>query len=59
MLGGMAVIEAEELRRTYKTTTGVIRRKALTVDAVRGVSFSVESACAGPPGPGRRPRSRC
>ena len=38
----MAAIEAEGLRRTYKTTTGVIRRKALTVDAVRGVSFSVE-----------------
>jgi ABC-2 type transport system ATP-binding protein len=42
MLGAMAVIEAEELRRTYRTTTGVIRRKALTVEAVRGVSFAVE-----------------
>ena len=38
----MAVIEAEELRRTYRTTTGVIRRKALAVEAVRGVSFTVE-----------------
>ena len=38
----MAVIEAEELRRTYRTTTGVIRRKALAVEAVRGVSFAVE-----------------
>src|SRR5204863_6340600 len=38
----MAVIEAIELRRTYRTTTGVIRRKPLSVEAVRGVSFSVE-----------------
>src|SRR5436853_1186689 len=37
----MAVIEAIELRRTYRTTTGVIRRKPLEVEAVRGVSFSV------------------
>ena len=38
----MAVIEAIELRRTYRTTTGVVRRKPLDVEAVRGVSFSVE-----------------
>jgi ABC-2 type transport system ATP-binding protein len=38
----VAVIEAIELRRTYRTTTGVVRRKALDVEAVRGVSFSVE-----------------
>src|SRR3954468_13729786 len=38
----MAVIEAVDLRRTYRTTTGVLRRKPLTVDAVRGVSFRVE-----------------
>src|SRR3954470_21021963 len=38
----MAVIEAIELRRTYRTTTGVIRRKPLEVEAVRGVSFGVE-----------------
>jgi ABC-2 type transport system ATP-binding protein len=38
----MAVIEAIELRRTYRTTTGVIRRKPLEVEAVRGISFSVE-----------------
>jgi ABC-2 type transport system ATP-binding protein len=37
----MAVIEAENLKRTYKTTTGTIRRKSLTVEAVRGVSFEV------------------
>jgi ABC-2 type transport system ATP-binding protein len=38
----MAVIEARDLKRTYKTTTGVIRRKPLEVEAVRGVSFAVE-----------------
>jgi ABC-2 type transport system ATP-binding protein len=37
-----AVIEARELRRVYKTTTGVVRRKPLEVEAVRGVSFTVE-----------------
>jgi ABC-2 type transport system ATP-binding protein len=38
----MPVIEAVDLRRTYKTTTGVLRRRRLDVEAVRGVSFSVE-----------------
>ena len=38
----MAVIEASGLRRTYRTSTGVIRRKRLEVEAVRGISFSVE-----------------
>src|SRR5256714_12795062 len=37
----MAVIEAIELRRTYRPTTGVIRRKPLEVEAVRGVTFQV------------------
>jgi ABC-2 type transport system ATP-binding protein len=37
----MAVIEAQDLWRTYKTTTGVIRRRSLEVEAVRGVSFEV------------------
>src|SRR3954469_15420578 len=37
----MAVIEAHDLRRTYSTTTGVLRRRPLEVEAVRGVSFSV------------------
>ena len=36
------MIEAIELRRTYRTTTGVIRRRPLDVEAVRGVSFCVE-----------------
>jgi ABC-2 type transport system ATP-binding protein len=35
------VIEARDLRRTYRTSTGVIRRKRLEVEAVRGVSFEV------------------
>jgi ABC-2 type transport system ATP-binding protein len=38
----VAVIEAVELTRTYRTTTGVVRRKRLEVEAVRGISFSVE-----------------
>jgi ABC-2 type transport system ATP-binding protein len=38
----VAVIEAIELRRTYKTTTGVLRRRPLEVEAVRGISFAVE-----------------
>src|SRR3954454_23143008 len=37
----MAAIEAIGLRRNYKTTTGVVRRKSLEVEAVRGVSFEV------------------
>jgi ABC-2 type transport system ATP-binding protein len=37
----VAVIEAVGLRRTYRTTTGVIRRRPLEVEAVRGISFEV------------------
>src|SRR5947208_2429735 len=37
----MGVIEARELRRTYKTTTGAVRRKTKEIEAVRGVSFEV------------------
>ena len=40
-MAGDAVIEARALRRVYKTTTGVIRRKSLEVEAVKGVSFAV------------------
>ena len=40
-MAGDAVIEAHELRRTYRTTTGVIRRRPLEVEAVRGISFEV------------------
>jgi hypothetical protein len=35
----MAAIEAEGLRRTYKTTTGVVRRRSLEIEAVRGIDF--------------------
>jgi ABC-2 type transport system ATP-binding protein len=53
----MAVIEAIELRRTYRTTTGVIRRKPLEVEAVRGISFAVEQGelfgLLGPNGAGK------
>src|SRR6476659_3102645 len=38
----MPVIEAIDLRRTYRTTTGVVRRKPLEVEAVKGISFEVE-----------------
>src|SRR5919201_1556976 len=38
----MAAIEAEGLRRTYRTHTGTLRRKAKEIEAVRGVSFAVE-----------------
>jgi ABC-2 type transport system ATP-binding protein len=37
----MAAIEVEGLRRTYKTTTGVVRRKSLEIEAVRGIDFQV------------------
>src|SRR5436189_478027 len=37
----MGVIEARDLRRTYKTTTGALRRRTVDVEAVRGVSFEV------------------
>jgi ABC-2 type transport system ATP-binding protein len=38
----VGVIEVNELRRTYKTSTGSVRRKSLEVEAVRGVTFAVE-----------------
>ena len=38
----MAAIEAEGLRRTYRTHTGTLRRKAKDIEAVRGVSFAIE-----------------
>ena len=34
-------IEAIDLRRTYRTHTGVVRRRRLDVEAVRGISFEV------------------
>lgn len=37
----MSVIEAIDLKRTYRTTTGTFRRRPLEVEAVKGVSFDV------------------
>jgi ABC-2 type transport system ATP-binding protein len=36
-----AVVEAVDLHRSYKTTTGSVRRRSLEVEAVRGVSFEI------------------
>jgi ABC-2 type transport system ATP-binding protein len=35
------VVEVEELRRTYRTSTGILRRSVTQTEAVRGVSFSI------------------
>ncbi len=35
------VIEVENLRRTYRTTTGTVRRRSLEVEAVRDVTFEI------------------
>jgi ABC-2 type transport system ATP-binding protein len=52
-----AVIEVSDLRRTYKTTTGAVRRKPLEVEAVRGITFEVEQGelfgLLGPNGAGK------
>ena len=37
----MAAIEAEGLRRTYKTHTGTVRRHVKEIEAVRGIDFEV------------------
>jgi ABC-2 type transport system ATP-binding protein len=37
----MSAIQARDLVRTYKTSTGIFRRRAVEVQAVRGVSFEV------------------
>src|SRR2546426_10416516 len=53
----MPVVEAEDLRRTYRTTTGTFRRRALDVEAVRGISFSIKEGelfgLLGPNGAGK------
>src|SRR5215211_6363396 len=37
----MAVVEALDLHRTYRTHTGTIRRRAKEIEAVKGVSFEI------------------
>src|SRR5213080_4468895 len=53
----MGVIEARDLARTYRTTTGTLRRKSVDVEAVRGVTFEVEEGrlfgLLGPNGAGK------
>ena len=41
MAGMPPVVEAVDLHRSYKTTTGAVRRRSLEVEAVRGVSFEI------------------
>ena len=38
----MAVIEVDDIRRSYRSRTGIRRKSAKEVEAVRGVSFQVE-----------------
>jgi ABC-2 type transport system ATP-binding protein len=38
----VSILEAHDLRRTFTTTTGVLRRNRKEVEAVRGVSFAIE-----------------
>jgi ABC-2 type transport system ATP-binding protein len=53
----MAVVEALDLHRTYRTSTGTLRRKWMDVEAVRGVSFGIEKGelfgLLGPNGAGK------
>jgi ABC-2 type transport system ATP-binding protein len=53
----MAVVEAKDLRRVYKTHTGTIRRRVKEIEAVRGVSFQIDKGelfgLLGPNGAGK------
>src|SRR6266540_6986736 len=53
----MAVVEALDLRRTYRTHTGTLRRRVKEIEAVRGVSFAIEKGelfgLLGPNGAGK------
>src|SRR5439155_18493515 len=35
------VVEVRDLRRTYRTSTGILRRRTIEIEAVRGVSFEI------------------
>ncbi len=39
---GEPAIEVVDLRRTYRTSTGTVRRRRLEIEAVRGISLRVE-----------------
>jgi ABC-2 type transport system ATP-binding protein len=39
---GEPAIDIADLRRTYRTTTGTVRRRRLEIEAVRGISLRVE-----------------
>jgi ABC-2 type transport system ATP-binding protein len=53
----MAVVEAHDLHRTYRTSTGTLRRTWKDVEAVRGVSFAIDQGelfgLLGPNGAGK------